>query len=206
MKKHWLALAVLGVMASGAAFAQQAASEGSWMVRARAVHLDSVNKDSTGLGLSINDKALPEVDITYFFSPNIAAELILTVPQKQKIRADGLGQIGTLRHLPPALLAQYHFTQFNGFKPYLGAGINYTRFSSVRFGPAVQAALNPTLDKDSWGGALQVGVDIPLAKNLYLNFDLKKVFIKTDVFSAGAKVGTFKINPVLAGVGLGWRF
>ncbi|RYF66734.1 MAG: OmpW family protein [Comamonadaceae bacterium] len=206
MKKHWLALAVLSVMTSGAAFAQQAASEGSWMVRARAVHLDSVNKDSTGLGLSINDKALPEVDITYFFSPNIAAELILTVPQKQKIRADGLGQIGTLRHLPPALLAQYHFTQFNGFKPYLGAGINYTRFSSVRFDPAVQAALNPTIDKDSWGGALQVGVDIPLAKNLYLNFDVKKVFIKTDVFSAGAKVGTFKINPVLAGVGLGWRF
>ncbi|WP_311221171.1 MULTISPECIES: OmpW family outer membrane protein [unclassified Acidovorax] len=206
MKKHWLALAVLSVMTSGAAFAQQAASEGSWMVRARAVHLDSVNKDSTGLGLSINDKALPEADITYFFSPNIAAELILTVPQKQKIRADGLGQIGTLRHLPPALLAQYHFTQFNGFKPYLGAGINYTRFSSVRFDPAVQAALNPTIDKDSWGGALQVGVDIPLAKNLYLNFDVKKVFIKTDVFSAGAKVGTFKINPVLAGVGLGWRF
>ncbi|GAA6119753.1 OmpW family outer membrane protein [Acidovorax sp. FG27] len=205
MKKQWLALALLGALTSGAAFAQQAA-DGPWLVRARAVHLDSVNKDSTGLGLSINDKVLPEVDITYFFSPNLAAELILTVPQKQKIRADGLGQIGTLRHLPPALLAQYHFTHWSGFKPYVGAGVNYTRFSSVRFDPAVQAALSPSIDKSSWGGALQVGVDIPLAKNLYLNFDVKKVFIKTDVFAAGNPVGTFKINPVLAGVGLGWRF
>lgn len=205
MKKQWLALTLLGALTSGAAFAQQAA-DGPWLVRARAVHLDSVNKDSTGLGLSINDKVLPEVDITYFFSPNLAAELILTVPQKQKIRADGLGQIGTLRHLPPALLAQYHFTQWSGFKPYVGAGVNYTRFSSVRFDPAVQAALSPSIDKSSWGGALQVGVDIPLSKNLYLNFDVKKVFIKTDVFAAGNPVGTFKINPVLAGVGLGWRF
>jgi len=205
MKKQWLALALVGALTSGAAFAQQAA-DGPWLVRARAVHLDSVNKDSTGLGLSINDKVLPEVDITYFFSPNLAAELILTVPQKQKIRADGLGQIGTLKHLPPALLAQYHFTQWSGFKPYVGAGVNYTRFSSVRFDPAVQAALSPSIDRSSWGGALQVGVDIPLAKNLYLNFDVKKVFIKTDVFAAGQQVGTLKINPVLAGVGLGWRF
>ena len=176
------------------------------MVRVRAVNLDSANKDSTGLGLSISDKVIPEVDVSYFFTPNIAAELILTYPQKHDLRANGLGKIGSLKHLPPTLLAQYHFTNFSGFKPYVGAGINYTRFSNVRFDPAVQAALNPSIDKDSWGGALQVGVDIPLSKNLYLNFDVKKVFIKTDVFSAGNKVGTFKVNPVLAGVGLGWRF
>lgn len=192
-------------MTSGAAFAQQAA-EGSWMVRARALNLDSANKDSTGLGLSINDKVIPEVDISYFFTPNIAAELILTYPQKHDLRAAGLGKIGSLKHLPPSLLLQYHFTNFGGFKPYVGAGINYTHFSSVRFAPAVQAALNPSIDKSSWGGALQVGVDVPLSKNLYLNLDVKKVFIKTDVFSAGTNVGTFKVNPVLVGVGLGWRF
>ena len=84
--------------------------------------------------------------------------------------------------------------------------MNYTRFSSVRFDPAVAAALNPSIDKNSFGGALQVGVDIPLSKNLYLNVDVKKVYIKTDVFSSGTKVGTFKVDPVLVGVGLGWRF
>jgi len=174
------------------------------MVRARAVHLDSANKDSTGLGLSVNDKTIPEVDITYFFNKNIAAELVLTVPQKHTISAGATG-IGSLKHLPPTLLLQYHFDA-PGFRPYVGAGLNYTRFSSVRFDPAVAAALNPSIDKNSFGAALQVGVDIPLAKNLYLNVDVKKVFIKTDVYSFGAKAGTFKVDPVLVGVGLGWRF
>jgi len=174
------------------------------MVRARAVHLDSANKDSTGLGLSVNDKTMPEVDITYFFNKNIAAELVLTVPQKHTISSGATG-IGSLKHLPPTLLLQYHFDA-PGFKPYVGAGLNYTRFSSVRFDPAVAAALNPSVDKNSFGAALQVGVDIPLAKNLYLNVDVKKVFIKTDVYSFGAKAGTFKVDPVLVGVGLGWRF
>lgn len=178
------------------------------MVRVRAVNIDSANKDSTGLGLSINDKAIPEVDVSYFFTPNIAAELILTYPQKHKLYANGLGQIATLKHLPPTLLAQYHFTHFGGFKPYVGAGINYTRFSSVRFTPGAQGLLGPSIDKNSFGPALQVGVDIPLSKNLYLNLDVKKVYIGTDVHSsvAGGKVGSFKVNPVLAGVGLGWRF
>lgn len=202
MKKTLLAVAVLCTLASGAALAQQA--EGPWMVRARAVHLDSANKDSTGLGLSVNDKTMPEVDITYFFNKNVAAELVLTVPQKHTLSAGATG-IGSLKHLPPTLLLQYHFDA-PGFKPYVGAGLNYTRFSSVRFDPAVAAALNPSIDKNSFGAALQVGVDIPLAKNLYLNVDVKKVFIKTDVYSFGAKAGTFKVDPVLVGVGLGWRF
>lgn len=196
MNKHLLAVAALCALTSGAALAQQA--EGPWMVRARAVHLDSANKDSTGLGLSVNNKAIPEVDVSYFFTPNIAAELILTVPQKHTLSAAGV-PIGTLKHLPPSLLVQYHFN-VGGIKPYVGAGLNYTRFSSVNLPAGV------TIDKNSFGPALQAGVDIPLAKNLYLNLDVKKVYIKTDVFAAGVKAGTFKVDPVLVGVGLGWRF
>ena len=199
-----LAVAAVCALSSGAAFAQQA--EGPWMVRVRAVHLDSVNKDSTGLGLSINDKWMPELDVSYFFTPNIAAELVLTYPQKHDLRANGLGQIGSLKHLPPTLLAQYHFTNFGAFKPYVGAGVNFTRFSSVNFDPAVQAALNPSIKKNSFGGALQIGFDYALDKNWSLNFDVKKVFIETDVRAGGTKVGTFKVNPVLVGVGLGYRF
>ena len=204
MKRTLLAVAAVCALSSGAAFAQQA--EGPWMVRVRAVHLDSVNKDSTGLGLSINDKWMPELDVSYFFTPNIAAELVLTYPQKHDLRANGLGQIGSLKHLPPTLLAQYHFTNFGAFKPYVGAGVNYTRFSSVSFDPAVQAALNPSIKKNSFGGALQIGFDYALDKNWSLNFDVKKVFIETDVRAGGTKVGTFKVNPVLVGVGLGYRF
>lgn len=198
MKKNLLAVAVLCALTSGAAFAQQA--ESPWLVRVRAVHLDSANKDSTGLGLSVNNKTIPEVDISYFFNKNVAAELILTVPQKHDLSSSVLGgRIGSLKHLPPSLLLQYHFDA-PGFKPYVGAGVNYTRFSNVNLPAGVD------IDRNSWGGALQVGVDVPLTKNLYLNFDVKKVYIKTDVFAGGAKAGTFKVDPVLVGVGLGWRF
>lgn len=56
------------------------------------------------------------------------------------------------------------------------------------------------------GGAFQFGVDIPLTQGVYLNLDLKKVMIRTDVMLAGAKMGEFKADPLLFGVGLGWRF
>lgn len=196
MKKSLLA-AALCVLVSASAYAQSTA-EGPWLVRARAVHLDSANGDTTPLALSINNKWLPELDISYFFTPQIAAELVLTVPQKQTLSAGGT-PIGSFKHLPPTLTVQYHF-QANGFKPYVGAGLNYTRISAVNLPAGV------SVDRNSFGPALQAGVDIPLAKNLYFNLDVKKVYIRTDVAAGGAKLGTFKVDPVLFGIGLGWRF
>ena len=199
MKKTTVALAALALLASGVAVAQDFTA-GSLLVRARAVHLDSANKDSTGLNLSIDNKTLPEVDFTYFFSPHLAAELVLTVPQKQRVYA-GSAQIGTLKHLPPTLTLQYHFNHASGIKPYVGAGVNYTRFSSVDL-----LGGGADLKRSSVGLAFQAGVDFPLSKNLYLNVDVKKVYIKTDVIAGGNNIGTFKVDPVLVGVGLGWRF
>lgn len=195
--KKMIVLAALAACGLGAVQAQ----ESPWMVRFRATHLDMANK-TTGtvatLGVNANDKTIPEVDVTYFFNKNVAAELILTVPQKQTVYA-GTAALGTFKHLPPTLLAQYHFTDFNGFKPYVGAGINYTKISSVNM-PGY------SLDSHSWGGALQAGVDIPLDKNWSLNFDVKKIYIKTDVYSGGSNAGTLKLNPVAASVGIGYRF
>ena len=202
MKKTLLAVAALCAMTSGAAMAQQ--QDGKWQVRARAVHLDSSNGGPAGaVGVSINNKTLPEIDISYYFTPNFAAELILTVPQKQDVRLNG-AKLGTLKHLPPVLLAQYHVTGLGAFKPYVGAGLNYTRFSSVKIaGGAV------TIDKNSFGAAIQVGFDYALDKNWSLNFDVKKVSLGTKVDATGAglgKLGKLKVDPVLVGVGLGYRF
>ena len=172
------------------------------MVRARAVNMAINNTDNTGLGLSINDKWIPEVDISYFLSKNLAVELILTVPQRHDLSSSKLGkQIGTVAHLPPTLLLQYHFGNSGGIKPYVGAGVNYTLFttSDILAGAA-------SIDKSSWGGALQAGVDIPLGGNMFLNFDLKKVYIKTNVYVGAANQGTFAVDPLLLSMGLGWRF
>ena len=203
MKKQIVVAAALAACAVSGAMAQTVA-DGAWLVRARAVHLDMTNKDSTGLGLAVNNKTIPEVDVTYFFTPNLAAELILTVPQEQKVYSNGT-QIGTFKHLPPTLLAQYHFTGLQGYKPYVGLGINYTDISKVNL--STGTALDPvTLDGHSWGGALQAGVDIPLDRNWSINFDLKKVYIRTHVYAAGVNAGTLKLDPLLAGVGVGYRF
>ncbi len=177
----------------------QTFNAGDVLVRARAVHLSSRNDDGTGLGLAINDKWLPEVDGTYFFTPNIAAELILTVPQKQTLTSNGTA-IGTLKHLPPTLLVQYHLP-VAGFIPYVGAGINYTRFSSVDILDG-----GADIKRNSFGPALQIGADVPLTGNWSLNLDAKKVWLKTDVSAGGAPVGRFRVDPWLVGVGVGYKF
>lgn len=202
MNKRWIA--ALACAAAAPMVQAQADDTGDWIVRARAVQLDSANKDSTGLDLSINDKVIPEVDISYFLSPNLALELILTYPQKHDIRAGGT-KIGSLKHLPPTLTVQYHFTGMS-WRPYIGAGVNYTRFSGVDFDAAVDTALEPSIDKNSFGFALQAGVDFPLGGGWLLNLDVKKVQIRTDIKSFGSKVGEFKVDPLLVGIGIGKRF
>jgi outer membrane protein len=203
MRKHLLTL----LAATVAAFAPLAASAqdtGNWLIRGRVLHLDPANKDSTGLNLSVNSKVFPEVDISYFFTPNIAAELILTYPQKHDVRSNG-ANIGTLKHLPPTLSLQYHMTGM-AFRPYVGAGINYTNFSSVKFAPAVATALGANVDRSSFGLSLQAGVDVPVGGGWLLNLDVKKVQIRTDVSSFGNKVGEFKVDPLLVSIGVGKRF
>jgi outer membrane protein len=198
MKKQMITVALLAAAAVGPAMAQ-ASGESPWQVRVRSVHLDSVNKDTTPLGLSINNKTFGELDFTYFLDKNLAMELVLTTPQKQTVFSQGSG-IGSFKHLPPTLLLQYHFTDLEGLKPYLGAGINYTRFS----GESLPAGVS--LDSHSWGTAFQAGVDIPLDRNWSINLDVKKVYIRTDVYAAGSSVGRLRVDPVLYGVGLGYRF
>ena len=199
-----VAAAVLAVLMTGATLPVQAQG-GAWVFRARAVNIDPADKDKTGLGLSLSRKTIPEVDISTFLTPNVAAELILTVPQRHTLRSNGV-RIGTVKHLPPTLTLQYHFNPDGQFRPYVGAGLNYTRFSSARFEPAVQAALAPSIKKQSVGLAVQAGVDVMLDQQWSINLDIKKLQMDTDVRSQGTSVGKFKIDPLLIGVGVGYRF
>jgi outer membrane protein len=204
MKKVPALAAVALALASLASVSAQAAGNdaGSWLVRGRAVHLDSANKDSTGLGLTIDNKTLPEVDISYFYTPNMAVELILTYPQKQTVNSKAVGgDIGTFKHLPPTLTLQYHFTGLPGFRPYVGAGLNYTNLSEVKI---LDGAVN--LKRNSYGFAAQIGADVPLGGGWLLNVDVKKAQIGTKVYLSGVDKGSFKVDPLLVGVGVGLRF
>lgn len=182
------------------------AQESPWLVRARAVHIDPANESDpvggTGAGdrLHVSDKWIPEVDVSYFFTPHWAAELVLTYPQKHTVTLDGAG-IGTFKHLPPTLTAQYHFLPGATIDPYVGAGINYTRISNVKL---LDGAAS--LDNDSVGGAVQAGVDIRIDGRWSVNLDVKKVQLRSDVTIGGVRASRVKVDPVLFGVGVGYRF
>jgi outer membrane protein len=190
-----------------AALTPSLSQAGDFMVRARALYLEPAN-ESTGAiadAVTINSKYIWEVDASYFITPNIALELIATTPQKQTVYLSG-ESIGTLRHLPPTLTVQYHFAPNNPtVRPYIGAGINYTHFSNVNLSAG---GTKLDIERHSWGTAVQVGADFPITPNLYFNVDFKKIDISTDVKVAetGQKLGTVKVNPVLFGIGIGYRF
>jgi outer membrane protein len=204
-KKISFALAALTAIATlGAAPAASAQAAGDLMVRGRLVNIDPANQDNIpSLDVSVSNKVIPEVDFTYFLSPSLSAELILTYPQKHNVSANG-SAVGTLKHLPPTLTLQYRFNDLGlgAFTPYVGAGLNYTRFSSVNLGGGTLS-----VDKNSFGLALQAGVDYAIDKNWSVNFDVKKVQIRTDLKdAAGTSLGTLKIDPLLVGVGVGYKF
>ncbi len=122
---------------------------------------------------------------------------------KHDVTSSG-ANIGNAKVLPPTLTLQYHFNPDSGaFRPYVGAGVNYTRFYDINL-------LNgaATVEKNSWGGALQIGADFPINKTLFFNVDIKKIWIDTDVklTATGATAAHFKINPVVIGLGLGMKF
>lgn len=197
------ALIAAGVLSSSVAQAQ----DGSFMVRVRAVDVLFDNGQKDGLDtvvgkIEADSRWIPELDLSYFFTKNIAAELVLTYPQTVDITANG-AQIGKIKALPPSLLVQYHFTDLGPFKPYVGLGVNYTLFFSrdnILNG-------NASVDRSSVGLAGQVGFDYMFNKNWGLNVDVKYIQMSTDVNVVGlGRIGKLDLNPVTAGVGVSYRF
>ncbi|MGE5469950.1 MAG: OmpW/AlkL family protein [Bacteroidota bacterium] len=193
------ALAMAGLVSTGAVYAD----DSGFMVRARAVSIswDNANKDNLlPAQVEAKDRWIPEVDISYFFTKNLATELVLTYPQTVDIKLGG-SKIGNVHALPPSLLLQYHFTDLGAFKPYVGAGVNFTIFTD-REVTSTPIEVNRT----SAGLAAQVGFDYFLTKNVALNFDVKYIQMSTDVKVGGTKMDKVELNPVTAGVGVGYRF
>lgn len=159
---------------------------------------------ATGLKVgNISNSFVPELDFSYFFTDMIAAELILGTTRHDVKTANGI-DMGHVWLLPPTLTAQFHPFPKARFSPYVGAGVNYTMFYGVKSGsnPAVQN----TSYSNSFGPALQVGMDVALGGNWSFNVDVKKLWVRTDVSTNALKANDVKIDPWLVGVGIGYRF
>ena len=183
------------------------ADDSPWLFRFRALNLDMDSQSSGEVlsadAISVDDKVIPDINISYFFSPNWAAELVLTIPQEHDVKVDGVGKIGSFKHLPPTLTLAYHFNAGGEFRPYVGAGVNYTLFMDEDMDVG---ASEVTLENDSVGAAYRVGFDWSINKDWLLNVDVKKIMIGTDVYLDGTKISSLDVDPLAIGVGFGWTF
>ncbi len=215
MRSLLVGTAILGTMLTPAF-----AGEGDWMVRARVIGVmpdesaGDVLPAFPGGSVEIDDDYVPELDFTYFFNDNWSAELILATSDHDLQGTgvlDALGTVAEVKTLPPTLTLQYRFAPDAQIQPYVGVGVNYTIFYDTDATSNLTNAIGPTsLDlDDSFGLAVQAGVDIKLDEKWSLNADIKYVQMDTTAtLNTGGMINTIDvdINPIIIGVGVGYRF
>ena len=222
MKKSLLVLAVVAAFAPVLAQAEA----GDFVVRLRATHVapDESSKlgaqtDTTPLAaaygpdaaLVVKSNTIPEIDFSYYITKNIAAELILAVGTRHDVIATKTGgadaNLGSVNLLPPTLTGQWHFNPDQTFDPYLGAGVSYIRAmdNNLNLG-----ATPIRISRNSFGPAIQAGLDYNLGDKWLLNIDVKKIWFDTKVEgqSGGVwyKIDQLDINPWVISVGFGKKF
>lgn len=164
--------------------------------------------------VSVDNAVMPEVDFTYMFTDNIGAELILATTKHHVRGKQALKPLGDLAGtwvLPPTLTLQYHFPTGGKVRPYVGAGVNYTMFYSEKASNSLESAIGRTDVhlKDSFGYAVQAGVDIDVSEKLFINFDIKYIDMDTTArLTSPGGVNRVKVSldPIVAGIGIGTRF
>ncbi len=183
---------------------------GDFMVRVRGIAFvpdESSTVEVIGGEADASNEFVPEIDFSYFVTDNIALELIAaTTNHDMKVNNSTLGEVdlGSVGVLPPTLTLQYHFLPDSDFSPYVGAGLNYTFFYDEE---ASGATVNSIDYRNGVGYAFQVGMDYSIGDNWYLNADVKKIFLNTDVeINGGAITGDVDLDPWVFGLGVGYKF
>jgi outer membrane protein len=207
-----LATAVLAAIlaSTGAAQAQDST------FKLGAIRYDTTSKTNgvTGIGIpagadaTTGDATTLLLTYEYALSPNFGVELVLGVPPKIKATATGsvafLGEVLSARNVAPTILFNYHFfAPGSTIRPYVGVGINYTRFTDVKTPYGWDVNLS-----DSTGLAAQVGVDWQINKQWGLFASYGRAQVKTDLTAVGATVlrTTIDFRPQTYSFGASFRF
>jgi outer membrane protein len=197
-----LALALAGL--ASPAFAQQA---GEWTISVGAHQVNPKSDNGSLAGgtvpIEVDSDVRPTITAEYFIRDNLGIEVLAAWPFEHDINVPGVGRVGSTKHLPPTVSLQYHFGQ-GTVKPFIGAGINYTRFFSTET-TGVLAGTDLELD-DSIGLAAHVGIDFEVGERGSIRVDARWMDIDTDAKINGVDVGTVEIDPLVYGVAYVFKF
>lgn len=179
-------------------------SKERFQVRVRVLDVAPDEDTTVNIGgkTSVDNAITPEVDVSYFFTPNVAAELIAATSQHE-IDYTGNVNLGDAWILPPTLTLQYHFAPDSALSPYVGAGVNYSMFYGEDTAPGFT-----NLEVDGgFGWALQAGADYWMNEHWGLNLDVKKIFLNIDgKLNNGAITTDIDLDPWVVGAGISYRF
>jgi len=183
MKKSLLSLLAVALLGGSFAKAQEVTDYDKWQIRLRAqgvVPTESSSVPSLGGTIAVSSQLFPELDITYFFTKNFAAELSLSTAKHSMSTENSRTyysensklDLGKVWIAPPTFTLQYHFIPNSTWKPYVGAGVNYTIFHNKTLGTDVSEIKYNNV----FGIVAQMGVDVNVSKKWFLNLDVRSIF------------------------------
>ncbi|MBL8269729.1 OmpW/AlkL family protein [Steroidobacter sp.] len=194
--------AVLISLAVAAVPAAQAQDAGEWIWRT-GVHTVQPKSDNHAV-VNVDSAAMLTFSGTYMFAPNWGAEVLAALPFSHDINLNGGGKVAETKHLPPTVSLQYHFNPNGSVRPYVGVGLNYTLFFNEDTTGALRGSKLEL--ESSFGPAAQLGLDVALNSDWFVNADVRWFDIDTKAKLNGAKLGTVEIDPYAFGVSIGRRF
>lgn len=199
--------------ASGSALAVQ---QGDILVRAGVAHVAPTGESDEITAIAADAKVEADsgtsfgINFTYMATNNVGVELLAAWPFNHDIDAkgsiDALGTVGETDHLPPTVTVQWHFMPSNNIRPFVGAGINYTTFFDEDLSGVPGHDLS--LD-DSWGYALEAGVDIDINSDWFVSGQVWYVDIDSEASISGPAINTkfdVEIDPWVYMIGVGTKF
>ncbi|MFS1892534.1 outer membrane protein OmpW [Vibrio lentus] len=216
MKKTVCGIAVIAVIAALMSTNVLAHKEGDFIIRAGAATVSPNDSsgdvlDTAGVKFGVDSNTQLGLTFGYMFTDNISLEVLAASPFSHNISATGLGDIAETKHLPPTLMVQYYFGQANSdFRPYVGAGINYTVFfdESLNQGAKDLGLSDLSLD-DSWGLAANIGMDYMINEDWFLNASVWYADIGTTAkykFNGQQFSTDVDIDPWVFMIGGGYNF
>jgi outer membrane protein len=169
-----------------------------------------------GGNLDVGDATTLELSYVHKFDDHWGFAFLFGIPPKIDTKGEGtlqpLGRISTVTVNTPTFLAQYYFTPYQNFQPYIGLGINFTNFSDANASPSLNEALGgPTSIKlqNSVGVAGQIGVRYPLSEHWAIDAHLVAADVRSRETSTTGYITrstTIDFNPIVYSVGVQYSF